>query len=340
MRSPALQSAPTRVGGAAQAVLFRITVLVVLCCVPAGPRAWHSLKTTNRQKHVPSVSLTWCANACFERGRGSSAQQAPPAAAATLLATLRTATGAAPQSVMPEAPRRRRLNAALPRPMALEQRFMFDGAAFGDVVNVVDRSAGDVVRHAGSDRFAGRVAPSAAREVPASAALAGAPLPSRAPAPLEDRVDARIDGQLDRFEGGFDRRLDRQLDALADRPQAETVSRPTGLSLDIQAQPAGEPATLAANLKAAQAEAERLVTEFLSRPDAQNRLFQVFQGSSASAEPSAAWNEAAQSLLQSLTSAGESVRVELRSGAEMPTARGAFAAAGPQALQSGPSGWK
>ena len=85
--------------------------------------------------------------------------------------------------------KRRKLTLSLSRPMALEQRFMFNGAAFGDAAQVMDRSAADVVRHARADRFEGRVAPSAAPEVPASAALAGAPLRSRAPSPLEDRID-------------------------------------------------------------------------------------------------------------------------------------------------------
>ena len=105
---------------------------------------------------------------------GGAQAQAPP--------TVAIAPKAAPQAERPAAPKRRKLHMSLPRPMALEQRFMFDGAAFGDAVQVMDRSVGDAVRHAGSDRFAGRAAPSAAREVPASAALAGAPLPSRAPA--------------------------------------------------------------------------------------------------------------------------------------------------------------
>lgn len=87
------------------------------------------------------------------------------------------------------AAKRRKLTMSLSRPMALDQRFMFNGAAFGDAVQVMDRSAADVVQHARADGFAGWAAPSAAPEVPASAALAGSPLRSRAPSPLEDRID-------------------------------------------------------------------------------------------------------------------------------------------------------
>jgi len=262
------------------------------------------------------ITRTYVAAAEIVKGRGKSSKgsksskssaTADASEASVQAGGLRVTSGIAPQApplaaMKPAAaPQRRRLHAALPRPMALEQRFMFDGAAFGDVVTVVDRTAGDVVRHAGADRFANRAEVRAASERAPVASMAQASVPVAAP-----MVTSVTAGAVTGDE------------------------RAASLQLDVQApQGSGIPTDLATKLASAQAQAERQVAEFLLQPDAQSRLFEFFQGSSASAEPSAAWSEAAAALLQSLTSGGETVRVELRPGTEMPNAMGAFAAAGP-----------
>ncbi|MCF8156388.1 MAG: hypothetical protein K9K35_10320, partial [Rhodoferax sp.] len=117
-----------------------------------------------------------------------------------------------------------------PSPLALEQRFMFDGAAVGDAVQL-----------ASGPEF------SAHDQMPAA--------------------------DLFRFT------------------DTSTAGAPT--------------------LMAAEAEAQRLVAEFLQRPDARAQLFGLFNGGQL--EPSAEWLQSADSFLTAMRKGEISVRVELRS---------------------------
>jgi hypothetical protein len=147
-------------------------------------------------------------------------------------------------------------------PMALEQRFMFDGAAVGDAVHVVASTAAD------------------------SQPAADAARPS------------------------------------ATDTAASTRAPDIASLLTVQPTAAGVPD----NVRAAQTEAERLVSEFLQRPDAREQLFTLFNGGQQ--EASAEWLKTADSFLAAVRNGETTVRVELRSSAELQGAKGAFSANG------------
>lgn len=88
---------------------------------------------------------------------------------------------------------------------------------------------------------------------------------------------------------------------------------------DVQAMPS--------NLLAAQTEAERLVTEYLSRTDAKEQVFNLFNGGQTGT-PSAQWSTAFDQLIASFQNGDTPIRVELRSSLEMGGAKGAFSADG------------
>ncbi|WP_157991692.1 VCBS domain-containing protein, partial [Caldimonas tepidiphila] len=77
----------------------------------------------------------------------------------------------------------------------------------------------------------------------------------------------------------------------------------------------------------AQVQAQRLLEEFLSQPDAIERLFELFDGGQG--EPSAQWRQAADAFLAALRTGEAAIDVELRTHAELQGALGAFAAQGP-----------
>ncbi|MFM1908855.1 MAG: hypothetical protein RLZZ591_2532, partial [Pseudomonadota bacterium] len=77
----------------------------------------------------------------------------------------------------------------------------------------------------------------------------------------------------------------------------------------------------------AQAEAEKLVADFLARPDAKQQLFTLFNGGQTG-EPSAQWQAAADAFLADVAAGEVTLRVELRTSAELQGALGAFAAQG------------
>lgn len=89
---------------------------------------------------------------------------------------------------------------------------------------------------------------------------------------------------------------------------------------------AGDENTTAA-LNAAQQQAEAMVAAFLQRPDAAEQMFTLFNGGQTT--PSATWQEAANNLVAGVHNGTVSVRVELRSNAELQGALGAFAYNGP-----------
>ena len=76
----------------------------------------------------------------------------------------------------------------------------------------------------------------------------------------------------------------------------------------------------------ARTEAEKLVTDYLAKPDAQAQLFALFNGGQSA--PSAAWQAAFDQLMADLKTGSDAVRVELRSSAELQGAKGAFSATG------------
>ncbi len=79
-------------------------------------------------------------------------------------------------------------------------------------------------------------------------------------------------------------------------------------------------------LVTAQAEAQRLVTTFLTQPDARAQLFALFNGGQSTATPE--WQAAFDQLMASLTSGDGAVKVELRTSAELQGAKGAFTSSG------------
>ena len=126
-----------------------------------------------------------------------------------------------------------------PSMMALEQRFMFDGAAVGDVVSEASKTV----------------------------------------------LDKNVNDGLLRF--------------------------------------AAPESALPAAVVTAQAEAEKLVADFLARPDAKQQLFALFNGGQTG-EPSAQWLAAFDQLMASTRNGDFSVRVELRTSAELQGALGAY----------------
>ncbi|GHC98419.1 hypothetical protein GCM10007320_54090 [Pseudorhodoferax aquiterrae] len=109
---------------------------------------------------------------------------------------------------------------------------------------------------------------------------------------------------------------------------ASAVSKPHAADTGA-AQASGAAAAAArepAVLQTARQEAERQVTEFLSKPDALQHLFTLFNGGQA--QPSQAWQSSAQTLLNQ-PGFGAGIEVQLRSQAEMHGALGAFSASGP-----------
>ena len=141
--------------------------------------------------------------------------------------------------------RNSRLVRRSPRPLALEQRFMFDGAAIADVIDVTKTTN-----------------------------------------------STSIDGGIHLL-------------------QVATT--------DAQ--------TLPSAMVAAQAEAEKLVTNFLNSSDARQQMYSLFNGGQTG-EPSAEWNTAFEQLMSVFKNGGNPVRVELRSSTELQGAKGAFSDAG------------
>ena len=80
-------------------------------------------------------------------------------------------------------------------------------------------------------------------------------------------------------------------------------------------------------LVAAQAQADRLVTDFLSRPDAQQQMFTLFNGGQVG-QPSEQWSAAFNQLMGAFKNGDSPVRVELRSSTELQGAKGAFSVNG------------
>jgi VCBS repeat-containing protein len=203
------------------------------------------------------VTRTYVAAAEIVRGRGkrsksSATAQASEAAMSAvspegLMAAIARAQAQA-QSAATKA--QRRLRGAPPRPMLLEQRFMFDGAALVDGVDTVSKAL--------------------------------------------DAADT----------------------------STKTVDKT--IHLDIVA-PAG--VTVSDTIRTAKAEAEKLVADFLARSDAKEQLFALFNGGKTA--PDAAWNAAFDQLMAEIQSGGDSIRVEMRTGAELQGAFGAFAQSGP-----------
>jgi hypothetical protein len=89
------------------------------------------------------------------------------------------------------------------------------------------------------------------------------------------------------------------------------------------------PAAMPVALAQAQADASRLIGDFLQRPEAQGQLYQVLHGGSVLSEPSAQWQTAYEGLLAEIRQGQSPVRVELLSAAQMQNALGAFADQGP-----------
>lgn len=144
-------------------------------------------------------------------------------------------------SVVQQKPAKARLVRRGPSPLALEQRFMFDGAAVGDAI--------DTIAHAGQ-------------------ALDGA------------------------------------------SPHVATAET-----------------ALPAAVVTARADAEKLIADYLSQPEAKDQLFALFNGGLSS--PSAQWQSTFDQLLTDLRSGDDAVRIELRSGAELQGAKGRSRLAGP-----------
>jgi len=166
---------------------------------------------------------------------------------------------AASQDDLTKAASKSRLVRRDPRPLALEQRFMFDGAAAGD------------------------------------AAHALAAHPAEAPAHL-------------------------------DAPLAELFAPATQATQAAHCfAPAAAP--LAPALAQAERDAERLIGEFLQRPDAVQQLQSLFNGGGDAGSP--AWLAQAGAALDALRADRLAVRVELRSASELQGAMGSFAAHGP-----------
>lgn len=90
---------------------------------------------------------------------------------------------------------------------------------------------------------------------------------------------------------------------------------------------AADAAALPSELVAAQAQAEKLVSDFLNRSDARQQMFSLFNGGQ-SGEASAEWNAAFDQLMNTFRNGDSPVRVELRSAAELQGAKGAFASTG------------
>ena len=84
--------------------------------------------------------------------------------------------------------------------------------------------------------------------------------------------------------------------------------------------------SLPAAVLTARAEAEKLVVDFLAQPDAKDKVFALFNGGQTAPTPE--WQAAFDQLIANLSNGGDAVRVELRSGAELQGAKGAFSVAG------------
>ncbi len=121
-------------------------------------------------------------------------------------------------------------------------------------------------------------------------------------------------------------------DGAAVADAVDTVSKPTDTAMPESGAHLLNVATTDARgvsetLVAAQAEAEKLVGQFLNSPDAQAQLFALFNGAQGS-EPSVAWQAAFDQLMNSFRNGETPVRVELRHGEELQNALGAFSARG------------
>lgn len=82
----------------------------------------------------------------------------------------------------------------------------------------------------------------------------------------------------------------------------------------------------------AQTDAEKIVANFLARPDAKDTLFAIFKGNQSGTEPTPEWTSALDKLLADAQSGTLKLNLELRSNAELSGAKGAFAAQGTQGL--------
>ena len=102
---------------------------------------------------------------------------------------------------------------------------------------------------------------------------------------------------------------------------------PVSRSLDLQWH-GQAPAAQQALLAEAQSEAERLVAEFLSRPDVRDQLFLLFKGDQAGEQPSTQWLDAVNQWLSRVEQGDLSLQIELRSSIELQGAQGAFSITG------------
>jgi VCBS repeat-containing protein len=80
-------------------------------------------------------------------------------------------------------------------------------------------------------------------------------------------------------------------------------------------------------LVAAQAQAERLVADFLNRSDAKEEMFALFNGGQVG-QPSEQWSAAFNQLITAFKNGNNPVSVELRSASELQGAKGAFSIEG------------
>lgn len=106
-----------------------------------------------------------------------------------------------------------------------------------------------------------------------------------------------------------------------------SMSEVTGVNAPLISFALADKSAVAPNLLAAQATAERLVTDFISRGDAKEQLFALFNGGSSGA-PSVQWSTAFDQFIKNMDSMDSPVRVELRSAQDMGGAKGAFALVG------------
>ncbi|NIC43607.1 S-layer family protein, partial [Aquabacterium sp. A08] len=81
-------------------------------------------------------------------------------------------------------------------------------------------------------------------------------------------------------------------------------------------------------LLTAEAEAERLLAEFLRQPDAQAQLFAIFSGNQTDSTPNADWLATFNQLIADASAGQLNVKVELRSQTELQGAKAAFSATG------------
>ena len=113
--------------------------------------------------------------------------------------------------------------------------------------------------------------------------------------------------------------------SVASEPRYDIASASSGLAVNPALRLSMGQAA-AEVLASAGAQAERLVADFLARPDAREQIFNLFNGGKAA--PDAAWNGAFDKLIADLQSGQSNLRIEMRSQAELGGAYGAYSATG------------